>query len=236
MRRAAFLPAQWCCRLLGVSFALCAVAGCKGEAGSKSPTAAPVSSPVERLVLRAIAEQRSERTNRLDQTALVISPETSQVIPGLVYYRGVYMPRGTAHMESVVFVAQRGRSARIIRTATDFALIAGAAMPDRADAAMILCAEIARTVGRARTSTTAPVLYENANHWQKMGWRTLPAWGGRVTPPVTERTRSGGWKVQFWMSEPGQMTRYLCSLSTAQPPVLTVVDSILGGGFLPNNP
>jgi hypothetical protein len=194
-------------------------------------------SATESVALADIALTRGEEVSGLDPTILEIMAESSRVVPGLVYFRSVYKPHGTAHMESVVILAQRGTNLLILRTPEDFTAVSAGWMPDGPDAANTFCNEIAGALGHASASVSRPMVFENADDWRQMGFSPPgPPWRSRVGAPRVTRVGEGQWIVQLWVAEPGRMARYECKLQAGRPPRLEVMDSIPGAGFPPDNP
>lgn len=224
-------------KLLALVTGLLTLAGCESK-GTKVHALTHDSniSPIERLMLVGVSKRRSEDVLSLHPSYLTIVAESSQVVPGLVYYRGVYRPPRTSHMESVVFVAVRDDSLRLLQTSEDFAAIADFPTPNDSRSITKLCAELAKTLGRTSTSAQVPMLYEDEGHWSRVGWKTPPAPRDRITSPRATRGAADGWDVRLWMAEPGQMTKYQCTFRAAQPPFLRIIDSVAGMGFLPDTP
>ena len=188
------------------------------------------------LALSAVAAVRGEEVGTLDPASLETKSESSQVVPGLVYYRSVYTPRGSAHMASVVILARRDTQLVILRTPEDFTAVSGGWIPDSPDGASRLCGELAAALGHASASVSRPVVFEHADDWRKVGFAPPgPPWRSQVgAPQVTQA--AGQWIVQLWVAEPGRMARYECKLQTGASPHLEVTDSIPGAGFPPEKP
>lgn len=210
---------------------------CSGERSGTTARLATQGSAADSLALMAIGRVRGEEVNSLDPTLLETSPESSRVVPGLVYYRSVYRPSGSAHMESVVVLARRDTELVVLDTPEQFAAVSGHWFPDRAGAASVLCGELAKFVGRASTAVMAPLVFERGDDWRKLGFSPPgPPWRSRVGAPSVHRLGPEQWNVQLWVAEPGRVVRYECRLQPVGAPLLHVVDSIPGAGLPPENP
>ncbi len=218
-------------RLMAIAF----LVACSREPGRMGQ--ASRLSATDSVALTAIATARHEAVSSLDPDMLETTAESSRVVPGLVYYRSVYRPVGSAHMESVVILAQRDTQLLILRTPEDFTAVSAGWVPDGPDAAKRACTELAATVGHASTSSMRPIVFENADDWRKMGFSSRgPPWGTRVGAPQVTHMGKGQWIVQEWVAEPGRMARYECRLQAGAPPSLEVVDSIPAAGRPPDKP
>lgn len=188
------------------------------------------------LALATIATTRGEEVGALNPEMLETIAESSRVVHGLVYYRSVYRPRGSAHMESVVILAQRDTQLLVLRTPEDFVAVSDGWIPNGPVGAARFCGELATAVGQASTSLTRPVVFENGDEWRSMGFPPPgPLWRSRVAPPKVARV-AGRYIAQLWVAEPGRMARYECKVQAGASPWLEVVDSIPGAGFPPDKP
>jgi len=210
----------------------------RGPSGATGrPAASRLLSAVDSLALVATARVRGEEVNSLDPTMLETRAESSRVVPGLVYYRSMYGPSGSAHMESVVVLAQRDTQLVILLTAEEFAALSGHWMPDRPETASALCGELTEVLGHASTAVLPPLVFEAADDWRKMGFGSPgPPWRARVGAPNVNRSGPEQWIVQLWVAEPGRIAKYECKLRAGSSPSLKVIDSILGAGFAPDKP
>lgn len=209
---------------------------CLRNDGPESSGDRATAATVEETALRDIARQRA--ISRADMRAgdLVVSPETSRVVPRLVVYRAVYRPAGSAHMESVALIARLDSSVSILHSAEEFARLVPANSINSERQAIDLCAEITRVVGRGNRALNPPILNEGSGNEPSLQPPGQKFGGHRVALPTARRDSSGTWQVALWMTEPGQLTQYQCQLGNGTVPRVAVTDSIAGGTVLPDKP
>ncbi len=202
-----------------------------GGASSASPN------PIEAHALKSLATLRGEKPEALDRKALKIQAETSSVVPHLTYYRAVYAPAQTTHMSSTVVLA-RGDSLVIdLRTPRDLQMAAHGWHPATADAAKSYCAELVTHVGPAGALQQLPVVLAEDNPWKQLGFTAPgPPWRDRITRPEITQPVPREWIVRLWVSEPGRLVKYECTLAASRTPQLMVADSIMGAGIPPGKP
>lgn len=219
------------------SLAVVALLGaCRRGSGGSIVHSASRLSAEDSVALGAVAAARGEAVSTLDPASLETQSESSQVVPGLVYYRSVYTPRGSAHMASVVTLARRDSQLVILRTPEDFTAVSGGWIPDSQDGASRLCGELTVALGHAGASVSRPVVFERADDWRRMGFSPPgPPWRSQVGAPQVTNA-AGQWIVRLWVAEPGRMARYACELQAGVSPHIEVIDSIPGAGFPPEKP
>jgi hypothetical protein len=190
---------------------------------------------VQQIALTAISEVRRERLDQLDRKNLQIHAETSSAVPQLVYYRAVYEPLGSSHMESVVVVAQRDNVRRILATVEDFRSLVGPWFPDSSAAAITACGELATTIGSGARQKEPSELYSRSDYWRAMGFAPPgPPWRQRVTAPRA-KVSSDGWAVNVWIAEAGRLANYTCDFGHSGIR-LSDIDSVPNAGRLPASP
>lgn len=188
------------------------------------------------MAIVEIARTRSMETSDVAHERLADTTEASAAREGLFVHRVVYSPPGTAHMESVVLVAERDSLARVIRSVGD--LIAVAAYPriDAESLAIALCSDLVRWIGPASVNLTAPRRFDGPEYWRGAGWEAAPKLAARVRAPVVSIDSLDRRRVDAWFAEPGMMVRYDCTLSDTSTPSLVRADSLLGLGTMPEDP
>lgn len=132
----------------------------------------------------------------------------SRVVPGLVYWRGSYVPPGTSHVGpfTAVVVSRLG-AARILATTADWDSIARWTPRNSAGAAAA-CTELVATLpaprnwGRVYEDSVAAALH--------LPYATLPS--GSPRPTALKATRGPGqsWSVTLWWITGGRTIQQQC--------------------------
>jgi hypothetical protein len=105
---------------------------------------------LETAVTRSVVENAEWRDYAsMVADSLVIEKMASGAVPGLVYFRGIFLPPQTADVAPFGAVAgSRSGQSLIIDTPSDWSVAAGTWYPPDASSAATACAEIATEIGR----------------------------------------------------------------------------------------
>ena len=174
----------------------------------------------------------------------VLLPETSAVVPGLVYVWARRAPTCDHCPRPEAIVATRGTTARVVRTTKDWATIAEGWGPKTGEEALRACLEaVATGVARERpvivgehtgsepkvpsfilADTVRQLADSNAIPWGLSLLTILSDSGaerfhrnrGRLTAPRVSTDTRGDWTVEFWALQSRGAYRYQCSLPKAR--------------------
>lgn len=189
------------------------------------------------LARREISARTGVGAQRILSSEMTAVSETSAVIPGLVVYRVVHEPHGTAHMQSVALVATHQGRTWPVRTLDDLSLLTEGLTPTDSNRAIDSCGDLVRWGSRAAHYLRAPEIFEGPDFWRRSGWTTSqPVEGGRAHIPRAERIEGARWRVTMWFAEPGRLALYECRLAPGARAELVALDSLPGLGLVPEVP
>ena len=161
--------------------------------------------------------------------------QRSTVVPGLVYHTAAYDPPGL-HSQIGAIVATRESTSRVLRSATDWIVLASGWSPGGARDAHEACRELIRAGGGQGSAFTVPtpltpenlsaqgVAFQASEVMMKLG----------SSPPAVQHV-AGLWRAEIWVPEVRRgfsryAMRYRCEFPDRpqRSPTLTPLDSVPG--------
>ena len=206
------MPSKYTLLLLGVVLSL--TVGC---ATGRSSQHSDVRALLRAAVTQSVAENPDWRNHAaMVADSLVIESVPSGAVPGLVYYRGVFLPPQTADVAPFGAVAalRSGRS-QLIATPNDWSLAVGTWYPPDASSAATACAEIAIEAGRFNE---LQVLFRDSVQLASLtNPNELAALLARLRAPDSQQTTPGVWEAAVWLLRPSESVEFRCEFRRGDP-------------------
>lgn len=221
------MPSRCTLLFLGV----CLTTGCAMGGSQRSS----VRALLEAAVTQSVAENPDWRNHAsMVADSLVIESVPSAAVPGLVYYRGIFLPSQTADVApfGAVAASRSGRSL-VVATPNDWSLAVGTWYPADASSAATACAEIAVEAGRFNE---LQVLFRDSAQIASL---TKPddvaALLGRLQAPGAQQTTPGVWEAAVWLLRPSESVEFRCEFRRGDPNLVltTRLGSRIGVGLAP---
>ena len=220
--------------LLRVAFSVGYLAACRTHDAGVANDRAPTSTVGARQALLAELRHATPSGQAVPEDSTInVVVDSSRAVPGLIYYRGTYLPPNTMHVVHGAVVVLRDTAVRVLRTIDDWSAIAHGWQPQSAAEALNACVELATQVS-PRAYRVEPKLFRDQSSIKDP--RIVPGERGpnRARSPDIDSLGGHRWAAQFWLIEVGALRKYRCTLgSGGAAPSITVVDSMPGAGFLP---
>ncbi len=170
--------------------------------------------------------------------SLRVMTRSSEVVPGLVYYWGLFTPPGTADVSPfTALAATAAGQVKLLSHLSDWVAMVNSLrwVPLTSRQAVAACSELVQTVG-PRADPINIAIYTDSlrlRHFPPFisGLDSLAT----IAKPPTVDSAFAGWDVRLWAVEEGRAARYGCRLGKAAGGLsaeLATLDSLPGLGIV----
>lgn len=207
------------------------LAACSMHEPAHTPNAHVDSCPATCMVLKEL-RRRASAFRPPDSISARLTYDSSAVVPRLRYIWGEYYPENAPHVRFAALVASKDTSV-VIRSPSDWVLVAGPLSVTSDDEAINACGEIVYTTTRRRTPNLRPRAYYGPESLTDLPLPVPSAQFLRDSLQIAsaEFRSEAEWVVDFWAIEPTDVLRYRCNLGPNYASVV-VRDSFPGYGYL----
>lgn len=235
-------------RFLGITLLVVAagpVTACRGAERQVRGASLEERDAAALRLLRAAAARRDRQlsggwSQRFDPAAVRFESAASPAVSGLTYWWGSYIPPGTADVVLDVVAARGPTESRLLESPTDWFQAAHSAgwHPVTAAAALEGCVDAVETAGPRGWPDRRAWLYRDSSsvtNDEEFGVYPESARAFAVRRGLEEGRLAGdsarGFTGSFWMLEPGQTTRYRCTVLRSSFK-LEAIDSLTEMGLM----
>lgn len=190
---------------------LLGTAACAGLSAQRRPSVR-VSPAVSDLLLREMRRRVDPEDGTPSMRRIVVSVDTSRVVPGMVLYWGFYSPPRTAHVGYIVLVGERNGIPRVINTPADWSAVAAEWSPISRKEALTACEELVYATSERRLPGLYPTGYQDSASLRNLPIPNPGFLVSRLTAPVIAMPSPGTWTVSFWAVEPRDVAEYHCKV------------------------